>query len=476
MARTSPPYLKVPNELWDVVFSYDFRGKDFLVLSIINKFFNLAVEPSLYSNFTWLPKLCTALPVLRELKDRDLRTHTRGRRRNHIELPREYFSHQTPYLLLQAILDSPRRAGYLKTVKILAPTSEVGVFWDSYHAREYGFSEAHFETCKKTIDQLPPAYHSYWIDGLYKGKLEVILGVLLLRLTGLENIEIRLRDVPATRSAVIYALSCPLASRPHHYRYPNVKTFKLTTDYVHGLPLNAMLAHKEEDIFQTYQPVPSIFNYKKLKNLSMTHCSPGNYLEGRLNSAMNLTKLTLRDSCINENQLATFLAATPHLEDLDVELFYDDTIPQYLDCVKLKSALLLVHKTLKRLVLDITVHFDLLNWSLPWAVQGPMGDMKAFTALRYLDIPLKLYATEIYQASQSASLESWSEQRIDYLGQRMPDGLEWFGIRVCGKDSMSYEPHYHVQWCVEAYLRNSGVKRIVYVEDPWGEDYDTDGN
>ena len=56
MASRPPPYLNVPNEIWDIIFSYGFVQKDFLMLSLINKAFNKAVEPSLYSYFSWVPK------------------------------------------------------------------------------------------------------------------------------------------------------------------------------------------------------------------------------------------------------------------------------------------------------------------------------------------------------------------------------------------------------------------------------------
>ncbi|KAL2075441.1 hypothetical protein VTL71DRAFT_384 [Oculimacula yallundae] len=471
MAKTSPPYLKLPNELWDVIFSYGFVRSDFLALSYLNKFFNEAVEPSLYSDFTWIPKASAALPTLSKLKDRDIRPYTKTRRSQRPELPKGYFSHQAPYLLLKAILDSPKRAGYVKTARILAPTAEAGVFWDSYHARENGFDDAQFDTCKKTIDLLPPKHRSYWIDGLYKGKLEIIIGILLLRLTGLETIEVRLRDMPTSGSAVLYALRSPLAARPPLYRYPNVKSVSLSVDLKYGKPVRKVQYPDAEDIFHTYHPAPGIFDFTKLENFSLSSCCMGPW-NRRLNAATNLKKLTLRHGRVNEHDLAVFLAATPFLEDLECELFYDNTILQYLDCVALKAALMLVKSTLKRLVLDITVHYG-GSWSLPWTVSGVMGDLKAFEELRYLDIPAILYSEEIYQASQSASLMSWDETRVDYWGNRLPDGLEWFGIRVGRDSSITYGRLYGVEGCMDAYLRKRGVKRIVHV-DYFEDEYDED--
>ncbi|KAH7342582.1 hypothetical protein BKA65DRAFT_294413 [Rhexocercosporidium sp. MPI-PUGE-AT-0058] len=462
MAETQPPYLKLPNELWDVIFSYGFVQKDFLALSTLSKAFNKVVEPSLYSSFTWIPHPCVALPVLSSLNNRDIRPLTRSKRRNGTELPLGFFSHQKPYLFLKALLESPRRAGYVEKVRVLAPLSDSGLFWDSYQARECGFSNANLETCKKTIDLLPFELHSYWLDGLYRGKLDVILGLLLLQLTGLTSVDIRLRDASTIGNPVFDALSSTFNGRPNHYRYPNIRSVNLSIDRKGGAPVRNYYAVHEDDICHAFYPVPSIFEFKKLETLSLTCCSPGNFWRNKLSTASNLKKVTLRNGVINEHILKTFLAATPHLEELDCELVYDDDAQQRLDCDVLKSALSLVQNTLSRLVLDISVVYG-QDWNpIPWDVQNFMGSMKDFQQLRYLDIPITLYATEIVAASQAASSMPFKDRKIDPWGERMPDGLEWFGIRLGGLGTVIYGIQSEVERCVEVYLRmNPGVKRIV---------------
>ncbi|PVH79173.1 hypothetical protein DL98DRAFT_516232 [Cadophora sp. DSE1049] len=475
MASRPPPYLKLPNELWDIIFSYGFVRKDFLMLSLINKAFNKAVEPSLYSYFTWVPKPSVGLPLLSNLKNRDVRPYTRSRRRNRTELPSGYFVQQQPYLLLRSILEQPRRAGYFKTVKLLSPSPDYGLFWDAYQARECGFCDEHFEACKKSIELRPSTQHSYWIDGLYKGRLDVIVGLLLLRLTGLTHIDIRLRDTSAIGSMVFEALRSPSGASPHYYRHPNILCVKFSLDRDDGVPVRTIREHHEEDIFDAYHPVPDILKFQKLETLSLTFCSPGTFWHGKLATSTNLRKLSLRHGLINEHILKTFLAATPHLEELDCELVYDDGVQQYLDCNVLRSALYLVHKTLKRLFIDITI-IAAVEWNpIPWNIQNYMGSLKAFEQLRYLDIPMMLYTAEIWEASQAASLVSFDDRQVDYWADRMPDGLEWFGTRVDGPSGSSYQHQYEVERCVEVYLRmNPGVKRIVRNLNFGGDEEDDD--
>ncbi|KAG4439187.1 hypothetical protein IFR05_005340 [Cadophora sp. M221] len=419
MADIQPAYTKLPNELWDLIFSYGFVRKDFLVLSTVNRAFNRAVEPSLYSSFTWIPNPSVGLPVWSSLNNHDIRPYTRSRRRNRMELPDGYFTQQNPYLLLRSILKSPRRAGYIKKVRLLAPSSDFGIFWDSYQARECGLSTAQFEICKRTIEALPSSLHSYWLDGLYKGKLDVIMGILLLRLTGLTSIEIRLRDASTIGSTVIDALVSPMANRPHHYRYPHIKS------------------------------------------LSVTCCSPGTFWHGKLSPTTNLRKLVLRNGLINEHILTTFLSSTPHLEDLNCELVYDNGAQQYLNCNALKSALLLIQSTLKRLVLDIQV-LSGHEWNpIPWDIQHSMGSLKGFQKLRYLDIPMKLYVKEIYHASEAASLMPFAEREVDYWSLFLPDGLEFFGVRPNSPWALDYRHETEAVRCMDVYFRmNPGVKRI----------------
>ncbi|KAH7419449.1 hypothetical protein BKA64DRAFT_17125 [Cadophora sp. MPI-SDFR-AT-0126] len=300
------------------------------------------------------------------------------------------------------------------------------------------------------------------MDGLYKGRLDVVVGLLLLGMTGLTHVDIRLRDTSAIGSTVIEALRSPSGTSPHYHRHPNILCVKVSFDCEHGMPMRTVWEHHKEDIFDAYHPVPDIVKFQKLESLSLAFCSPGNFWHGKLATATALRKLSLRHGLINEHILKTFLAATPNLEDLDCELVYDDGVQQYLDCNVLKSALYFVHKTLKRLVVDITI-IPAEEWNpVPWNIQHYMGSLKAFAQLRYLDIPMQLYVAEIWEASQAASMVSFDEREVDYWGQRMPDSLEWFGVRLDGPSGSSYQHQYEAERCVGVYLRlNPAVKKIV---------------
>ena len=73
-----------------------------------------------------------------------------------------------------------------------------------------------------------------------------------------------------------------------------------------------------------------------------------------------------------------------------------------------------------------------------------------------------LYTAEIWEASQAASLVPFYDRQVDYWGDRMPESLEWFGIRVSGPRVSSYQQQYEAERCMEVYLRlNPKVKRIV---------------
>lgn len=254
--------------------------------------------------------------------------------------------------------------------------------WDAFQARECGLSSEEFKTCKDIIDLLPSRLRPYWTDGLSKGKLDVTIGLLILRLSGLTSIELRVRDASAIGSPVFEALTSPLATL-HHQRYPNLKAIKVSIDRLEGEPFRDIVDHAEDDIFNTYAPVPSLLHFRDLESLSLYACSPGLSWHRKLDIAENLKQLTLRHGVINERHLKEFLQATPHLEDLNCELFYDDGSLQYLECKVLKAALETVQTTLKRLVLDITVIYDFsLIGHQQWNIVDFMGPLKSFKKLR----------------------------------------------------------------------------------------------
>lgn len=134
-------------------------------------------------------------------------------------------------------------------------------------------NNAHFETCKQAIDILPSGLHSYWLDGIYRGKLDVIVGLLLLRLTGLTSIEVRLRDASTIGSTVFDALSSRLGSCAHYYRYPNINSITLSLDRWDGKLAWEVGDDDEGDIFDTYHPVPSMLEFTKLEYVQpLNHC------------------------------------------------------------------------------------------------------------------------------------------------------------------------------------------------------------
>ncbi len=244
-------------------------------------------------------------------------------------------------------------------------------------------SREELKSCKDMIESLPFRLRPYWTDGLSKGRLDVTVGLLVLRLQGLASIELRLRNASAIGSPVFEALTSSVANIHHHQRYPNLKAIKISIDRSEGEPISDIFDRAENDIFNTYAPVPALLHFRNLESLSLHACSPGLSWHRTLDISVKLKKLTLRHGVINERHLEKFLDATPHLEELDCELFYIDGLLQYLDCQVLKAALETVASTLKRLVLDITVFHDFSLVGHPqWNIRGCMGPLKPFKKLR----------------------------------------------------------------------------------------------
>lgn len=92
------------------------------------------------------------------------------------------------------------------------------------------------------------------------------MGLLLLRLTGLNDIDIRLRDTSAIGSLVFEALR--LASDISCHRHPNIRRLRFSVDREDRIPVRTIQEHHEEDIFDAYHPVPDILKFQKLEYVS----------------------------------------------------------------------------------------------------------------------------------------------------------------------------------------------------------------
>lgn len=78
-----------------------------------------------------------------------------------------------------------------------------------------------------------------------------------------------------------------------------------------------------------------------------------------------------------------------------------------------------------------------------------------------MDIPLILYAEEVFQASAAASLVPFDDRAVEYYSDRLPDDIETFGIRD-GPSVPDYEHKREAERVLEVFFRmNTKVKRIV---------------
>jgi hypothetical protein len=75
-----PDWNELPHELWGVAFAYLLK-KDCLALSSVSRRVHGAVEPFLYSEFSWIPETKFQLPPISNLAGRDIQDITKSRRK-----------------------------------------------------------------------------------------------------------------------------------------------------------------------------------------------------------------------------------------------------------------------------------------------------------------------------------------------------------------------------------------------------------
>lgn len=99
--------------------------------------------------------------------------------------------------------------------------------------------------------------------------------------------------------------------------------------------------------------------------------------------AANLTALILRDNDMREDVLRTLLRATPLLEFLECDLFYNYEFREQCNCRNLNTALGQVANTLRTLVLSVRAIWNMFVFDGAWTViDGTMGSMTHYQRLK----------------------------------------------------------------------------------------------
>ncbi|KUJ21721.1 uncharacterized protein LY89DRAFT_729226 [Mollisia scopiformis] len=364
--------------------------KDYASISLVCRLLHRIVEEYLYQSFSWIPYFDKAWPPLDVLKERNLKEISKSKRDKRAPFP--WRCGPPPYLLLRTILNRPNLAQYFKSVKILGASPTSGLFWNMFEAREGSFSGKEFDLCEKTISRMPDVSRRHWLSGLQKGRLDVFVGLLLLRLSRskkLKTIDIRIRECSTLESVVFDALdiSCIMQAVSRYASVTSV-TFSMDKDEKKSAYVD-LEDHTEMDMYHVDRQVWKLLKFPRLESLALHLCSPCHTWQTRLPIASHLRKLTLKYGAMEATNLGTLLSSTPQLEELDCDLVYDRSINQRLDCEKLNRSLSKVHDTLAYLTIGLKVLWpDTEDGDGPWDVLKTMGSMKHFRKLTWLNMPL----------------------------------------------------------------------------------------
>jgi hypothetical protein len=180
-----------PNELWELIFDYGDQ-KDFYEISFVCRQLHQLVEPYLYREFNWIPDPKDPLPALSSATDKTI--EERGGK-------------NSPFRLLQTIAKRPELASYFKYAKLLAVSEDFGVFWDENQARQNTQSAKKLLSWFLNIHSAPNNNRmKEWAKLFLHGRLDVVVGMVLVQLLHLSSVEIRVRYGSTENNVVFQGL------------------------------------------------------------------------------------------------------------------------------------------------------------------------------------------------------------------------------------------------------------------------------
>lgn len=305
----------------------------------------------------------------------------KARRKKRLEYP--WKSGPPPFLLLRTLIHRPTLARYFKTVKLYAASPQRGLFWDIFEAREGAFTMEEFRVCEKTIARLSHDLTKNWLDALHKGRLDVILGLLLLRFSRssrLKTIDLRIRDESTVGNPIFEALTIPATvQRP----FSSVTSITFSMDKCYDEDSFWWLEdHHVEDEFDVDTQVGKLLQFPQLTSLALNFCSPDPTWPDVLPISASLKRLSLKFGSLRERMLAQLIEATPMLEKLECDLAYDRFIGGQMDCSILSRSLESIKNTLTSLSITIVLLWKRERDAQPWDILETIGSMKDFKKLR----------------------------------------------------------------------------------------------
>jgi hypothetical protein len=387
---------------------------DHLALSRVSRRLHRLVGSHLYSQFTWLPdnKKFSPIPLSR-LNGRDVQVLSKTIRKRHHRLP-HVSTPPTPYLLLRTILERPRLACHFKHVKLLALPPSWGTFWDPVTARELGFNKKQFEILELMIKESgrlskssPTGYNEHFsgekINALHQGRLDIIVALLLSRMSSLATIDIRLRDSSTVGNPMFDFLGS--ISK----RFGQTTSITVSIDPYEGDDFMKEY-YWNEDAFCIDTHFAQLLQFDNLQELHVNHLMPDWTYKEPLPVAKRLKMLKLTYGCLDERELRYILQATPQLQQLDIHLCFGASTLIFLYCDKLSDALAEVKETLERLSVSLHV---VNGEEAGWDAIGCLTSLIGFQKLKWLEFPL------------SVLLGNAEPNEMD-LTKVLPQSLEWF--------------------------------------------------
>jgi hypothetical protein len=375
-------------------FEYAQKNKNLMAIRMVSRRFGRIIEPLLYRNFRWVPPVENSkIPPLDVLNGRDIRPLQSSRRRRPNYLGELSYHTLPPLLLLRTLLGRPELAFHVKNMEILGSLPVYGTFWNITEAHENGLSSSEFRYCESVICKLPVSQRN-WLDGLYQGRLDITVGLLLL-IVGwwgrLKTLDIRIREGSTVGSAlfevlILSKLPRSTGSITDVVAFQYLTYITLSKDLFEDMPTIDLYHHydNEDEEFNIDQQVSTFLGMPKIQFLDIAYCSPIPNWPSSLPTASNLKHLDLTHGIMNDRSLKEILAATPKLTDLACRLVYDREYHFELNCEELnEKALGQVSPTLQSLVLNIDVLYPDMDddGNGPWDVLVPMGSMKQYKKL-----------------------------------------------------------------------------------------------
>lgn len=355
--------------------------RDFAALSVVSRRLHRITEPYLYKRFIWVPYINVESPSNSLLGGQDMKVLAKARRKKRLEYP--WKSGPPPFLLLRTLIHRPKLARHFKAVNIYAASPERGLFWDIFEAREGAFTLEELEICENTIARLPDESRNSWLAALYKGRLDVILGLLLLRFSRspqLKTIDLRIRDQSTVGNAIFEALSIHAkVQRP----FSSVTSVAFSVDRGYDEdPFWWLEDHHVQDEFDVDTQVVKLLKFPELNSLALCFCSPDPTWPDALPISTSLKRLSLKFGSLRERMLAQLIESTPMLEELECDLAYDRFIARQMDCSILSRSLLSVKNTLTSLSITIVLLWKRERNAQPWDILETMGSIKDLKKLR----------------------------------------------------------------------------------------------